>query len=56
MGKKHGYTLYMPPLSLCGDNAAMIACQGSYNFLAGIRADLTLNAYATGTAIGEMRA
>ena len=56
MCKKHGYTLYMPPLSLCGDNAAMIACQGSYNFLAGIRADLTLNAYATGTAIGEMRA
>ena len=56
MCKKHGYTLYMPPLSLCGDNAAMIACQGSYNFLAGIRADLTLNAFATGTAIGEMRA
>ena len=56
MCKKHGYTLYMPPLSLCGDNAAMIACQGSYNFLADIRADISLNAYATGTAIGEMRA
>ena len=56
MCKKHGYTLYMPPLSLCGDNGAMIACQGSYNFLAGMRADLSLNAYATGTAIGEMRA
>lgn len=56
MCQKHGYTLYMPPLSLCGDNAAMIACQGSYNYLAGLRADLTLNAYATGTAIGELRA
>lgn len=55
MCQKHGYTLYMPPLSLCGDNAAMIACQGSYNYLAGLRGDLSLNAYATGTAIGEMR-
>lgn len=56
MCRKHGYRLYMPPLSLCGDNGAMIACQGSYNFLAGMRADMSLNAYATGTAIGEMRA
>lgn len=56
MCRKHGYALYMPPLSLCGDNGAMIACQGSYNYLAGIRADESLNAYATGTAIGEMQA
>lgn len=55
MCRKHGYKLYMPPLSLCGDNAAMIACQGSYNFLAGVRADESLNAYASGTAIGEMK-
>jgi len=55
MCDKHGYQLYMPPLSLCGDNAAMIACQGSYNFLAGITADESLNAYASGTAIGEMK-
>jgi len=55
MCEKHGYSLYMPPLSLCGDNAAMIACQGSYNMLAGITADETLNAYASGTAIGEMK-
>lgn len=55
MCDKHHYRLYMPPLSLCGDNAAMIACQGSYNFLAGITADETLNAYASGTAIGEMK-
>ena len=55
MCEKHSYQLYMPPLSLCGDNAAMIACQGAYNFLAGITADETLNAYASGTAIGEMK-
>lgn len=41
------YDFYMPELRLCGDNGAMIACQGSYNFLAGIRADESLNAVAT---------
>lgn len=55
MCERHQYELYMPPLSLCGDNAAMIACQGSYNFLAGMTADESLNAYASGTAIGEMK-
>lgn len=44
---EHGLEFYMPELSLCGDNAAMIACQGSYNFAAGIRADESLNAVAT---------
>ncbi len=47
MCRKHGYQLYMPPLSLCGDNAAMIACQGSYLHLAGVHADESLNAYAS---------
>ena len=53
--EKRGYTLYMPPLSLCGDNGAMIACAGSYAFEAGIRADSSLNASATMelTAWGE---
>lgn len=45
--KKHGTALYMPPLSLCGDNGAMIAAQAYYNFKAGITADETLNASAT---------
>lgn len=44
---RNGYKLYMPPLSLCGDNGAMIACAGSYAFAAGIRADASLNASAT---------
>lgn len=50
MCERHGYTLYVPPLSLCGDNAAMIACQGSYNLLAGVTADESLNACASGAA------
>ena len=42
-----GIRLYVPPLSLCGDNAAMIGCQGYYEYLAGKRGDTALNAYAT---------
>lgn len=45
--RKRGFEFYMPEKSLCGDNGAMIACQGSYNFLAGITADESLNAIAT---------
>ncbi|MBP1591505.1 MAG: tRNA (adenosine(37)-N6)-threonylcarbamoyltransferase complex transferase subunit TsaD [Oscillospiraceae bacterium] len=45
--EKNGFELFMPPLSLCGDNGAMIACQGYYNYLAGITADVSLNAVAT---------
>ena len=44
---KEGFSLYMPPLSLCGDNAAMIGAQGYYEFVAGNVADLSLNASAT---------
>lgn len=55
---KWGYRLYLPPLHLCGDNGAMIACAGSYAFDAGIRADSSLNASATMelTAWGELGA
>ena len=42
-----GIKLYAPPLRLCGDNGAMIGCQGYYEYLAGARADADLNAYAT---------
>lgn len=45
--RKRGYTLYLPPLKLCGDNGAMIGAQGYYEYLAGARADWSLNAYAT---------
>lgn len=44
---KAGLKLYMPPMFLCGDNAAMIGCQAYYDYLAGKRADQSLNAVAT---------
>ncbi|MCR5307078.1 MAG: tRNA (adenosine(37)-N6)-threonylcarbamoyltransferase complex transferase subunit TsaD [Oscillospiraceae bacterium] len=51
--EKNGFTLCMPPVALCGDNAAMIAAQGYYNYLAGITADETLNAVASKELRGE---
>lgn len=45
--QKNGYTLYVPPLKLCGDNGAMIGAQAYYEYLAGVRAGSDLNAYAT---------
>ena len=44
---KQGCKLYLPPLKLCGDNAAMIGAQGYYEYLAGHTAGMDLNAYAT---------
>lgn len=43
--KKFGAEFYAPDLKLCGDNAVMIGAQGYYEFLAGTRADESLNAY-----------
>ncbi len=44
---KRGYTLYLPEFKYCGDNAAMIAAQGYYDYISGKRADESLNALAT---------
>lgn len=44
---KSGDKLYLPELKYCGDNAAMIGCQGFYEWKAGHVAGLDLNAYAT---------
>ena len=51
--EKLGAQVYLPPLSLCGDNAAMIGAQGYYEYLAGNVADMSLNAYATKSILGE---
>ncbi len=51
--EKLGVSLYVPPLSLCGDNAAMIGAQAYYEYLAGNVADMSLNAYATKSILGE---
>ena len=45
--QKRGVRLSMPPLSLTGDNAAMIAAQAYYEYLAGHTASAKLNAVAT---------
>ena len=47
MCRGHGWELSIPELKYCGDNAAMIASQGYYEFLSGKTADESLNAYAT---------
>ena len=52
--KKHNWKLYLPELSLCGDNAAMVGAQGYYEFLEGNTAGLELNAYA-GMEIDNIR-
>ncbi len=46
LAKERGLSLYLPDHSLCGDNAAMIASQGYYEFLAGNTAGMDLNACA----------
>ena len=51
--EKIGASVYMPPLSLCGDNGAMIGAQAYYEFLSGNIADMSLNAYATKSILGE---
>ena len=46
MCEKRGAKLYMPRLSLCGDNAAMVAMAGYFEYLNGNFADTYLNASA----------
>lgn len=41
-----GARLSVPPVSLCGDNGAMVAMAGAFEFLAGRRAGTDLNASA----------
>ncbi len=48
LSKKYGVRLYVPPLSLCGDNAVMIGSQAYYEYkYANKTASENLNAYAT---------
>ena len=51
--EKLGATVYMPPLKLCGDNGAMIGAQAYYEYKAGNLTDMSLNAYATKSILGE---
>ena len=53
LAKCENVDVFLPPLHLCGDNAAMIGAQAYYEFLAGHTADMALNAYATKSILGE---
>ena len=44
--QKRGVKLIAPPLSLCGDNGAMVAAAGYFEYRAGHLADTSLNACA----------
>ncbi|MBQ8227879.1 MAG: tRNA (adenosine(37)-N6)-threonylcarbamoyltransferase complex transferase subunit TsaD [Clostridia bacterium] len=44
---KRKWELYYPELKYCGDNGAMVAAQGYYEFIGGNTADLDLNAVAS---------
>lgn len=47
MCAKNSLRLYIPPVSLCGDNAAMIGAQAYYESLAALPAGMDLNATAS---------
>ena len=46
MCKKHGVRFVVPPMSLCGDNGAMIAASGYFEYEKGNLADTSTNASA----------
>ena len=51
--RRFGWKIYIPKFSYTTDNAAMIGAQAYYEYLAGNVADMSLNAYATKSILGE---
>ncbi len=47
LAKEHNWNLYLPDLSLCGDNGAMVGAQGYFEYLDGKTAGMDLNGKAT---------
>lgn len=47
LAKEKGWALYLPDLSLCGDNGAMVGAQGYFECLKGTKASMELNGKAT---------
>jgi N6-L-threonylcarbamoyladenine synthase len=45
--ERHGLPLLIPAISLCTDNAAMIACAGYYRLMAGVEDDIHLEPSAS---------
>ena len=51
VAEKNGVKIFIPPVSLCGDNAAMIAASGYYEYLKNNFADSSLNASAMDSVV-----
>ncbi len=51
VAEKNGVKIFIPPIGLCGDNAAMIAASGYYEYLKGNLADSSLNASALDSVV-----
>lgn len=51
VAEKNGVRIFIPPVSLCGDNAAMIAASGYYEYLKNNFADSSLNASAMDSVV-----
>ena len=51
VAEKNGVKIFIPPVSLCGDNAAMIAASGYYEYLKNNFADSSLNANAMDSVV-----
>lgn len=47
LAKEKKWNLYLPDLSLCGDNGAMVGAQGYFEYLSGTTANMDLNGKAT---------
>lgn len=51
VARSRGVKIFIPPPSLCGDNAAMIAASGYYEYECGNLADASLNASALDSVV-----
>jgi N6-L-threonylcarbamoyladenine synthase len=51
VASKRGVRIFIPPISLCGDNGAMIAASGYYEYLKNNFADSSLNASALDSVV-----
>ena len=47
LAKEKNWDLYLPDLTLCGDNGAMVGAQGYFEYLSGTTANMDLNGKAT---------